>query len=108
MRELRVAATPHVEHYTIGLYGELATRAHITLVTMRRYEVPAKQLVVPRVPLPRMRTLLRDLALRRVSRDVDVVHANSSTDGAAVPQRDKLVVTEHGAPDPSVVEGRSR
>ena len=108
MRGLRVAATPHVEHYTIGLYGELATREHITLVTMRKYEVPVKQLVVPRVPLPRMGALLKDLVLRRVSRSVDVVHANYSTDGAAVPQSDKLVVTEHGVPDPSVVEERSR
>jgi len=105
---LRVVATPHVEHYTVGLYGELASRASITLVTLRRYDVPVNQVVAPRVPLPRMRTLLRDLALRVISGSSDVVHANSSSDGVVVPRKDRLVVTEHGFPDPSAVEGRSR
>lgn len=108
MRALRIAATPHVEHYTLGLYGELASRARITLVTLRRFDLPVDQVVTPRVPLPRMRTLLRDLALRSISGSVNVVHANCSAEGMVVPQKDKLVVTEHGFPDPSVVEESSR
>ena len=48
---LRVVATPHVEHYTVGLYGELASRASITLVTLRRYDVRISQQLESRLKL---------------------------------------------------------
>jgi glycosyltransferase involved in cell wall biosynthesis len=105
---IRIIATPHIEHYTLGLYGELARRTQVTLVSLQRYDIPAKQIIVPRVPLPGKRTALRNLILRLLSKNYDIIHTNSSLDGVAVKNLDRLVVTEHGFPDPSVEEGRSK
>ncbi|AJB41777.1 hypothetical protein TCARB_0723 [Thermofilum adornatum 1505] len=105
---IRIIATPHIEHYTLGLYGELARKTQVTLVSLQKYDIPAKQIIVPRVPLPGKRTSLRNLVLRWISKNYDIIHVNSSLDGVAVKNLDRLVVTEHGFPDPSVEEGRSK
>jgi glycosyltransferase involved in cell wall biosynthesis len=106
--DLRIIATPHVEHYTLGLYGELVRRTQVTLVSLQKYDIPAKQIIVPRVPLPGKRTALRNLVLRWISKNYDIIHVNSSLDGVAVKNLDRVVVTEHGFPDPSVEEGRGK
>lgn len=103
---LRALATPHVEHYTLGLYNTLSRLGvEISLVTLqRRYAVAARQYMAPRVPVPRGRTLAQHALLALLARFHDVVHVNSSSEGVAARAYDKLLVAQHGCPDPNAVE----
>lgn len=98
--------TPHVEHYTLGLLNALARLGvEVSLVALqRRYRVPARQYVAPRVPIPRSRALLQHALLAALAPLYDVVHANNSSEGVAARAYDKLLVTQHGCPDPGAVE----
>jgi glycosyltransferase involved in cell wall biosynthesis len=104
--DLKVLATPHVEHYTLGLYNSLShLNVEISLVTLqRKYAVAAHQYVAPRVPVPRNRTFAQHALLMLLAQFHEVVHVNSSSEGLATRSYDKLLVTQHGCPDPSAVE----
>jgi glycosyltransferase involved in cell wall biosynthesis len=107
---LKILATPHVEHYTLGLYNSLPhLGVKVSLVTLqRKYPVAARQYVAPRVPVPRGRTLAQHAFLTLLARFYDVVHTNNSSEGAATYAYDKLLVTQHGCPDPNAVEENVR
>jgi len=108
--DLRALVTPHVEHYTTGLYNTLSRLGvEITLVTLqRKYAVAARQYMAPRVPAPRGRALAQHVLLAFLARFHDVVHVNSSSEGIAARAYDKLLVTQHGCPDPNAVEDNLR
>ncbi len=103
MKLMKVLFTPHVEHYTIGLTEELSKYVELTLVSTRRYALSSRQVVVPRIPLPGRRTALRDIVMRLLTKVHDIAHVNNSQEGLHI-KPDKLLVTEHGWPDPEAVE----
>jgi glycosyltransferase involved in cell wall biosynthesis len=105
---LRVLATPHIEHYTIGLYGEVSKYVPVILLTFKKYNLNIKQIVSPRIPIPRKRTLARDILLKILAMKYEIIHVNNSTEGTLIPAKDRLIVTEHGFPDPSVAEKEIR
>jgi glycosyltransferase involved in cell wall biosynthesis len=102
----KILATPHAKHYTLGLYNALSRLGvEVSLVTLQqRYAVAARQYVAPRIPAPRSRALAQHILLAFLSHFHDVVHVNSSGEGGAARSYDKLVVTQHGCPDPNAVE----
>ncbi|MHB9302350.1 glycosyltransferase family 4 protein [Thermofilum pendens] len=105
---MKVLLTPHVEHYTVGLAGELSRRIKVELLAFARYPVSARQMVVPRLPVPGHRDLLYKYALKALARRYDVVHVNTASHGALLGPRDNLLLTEHGWPEPELVEREQR
>ena len=95
---MKVLFTAHVEHYTLGLSRELIKHTDLCILSTQRFNIPCKHIISPNIP--KLRGLYRKLALRISPTFFDIVHANNSLDGASVSQTDKLIVTEHGYPDP--------
>ncbi|MEM2930461.1 MAG: glycosyltransferase family 4 protein [Thermoproteota archaeon] len=101
---MRVLFTPHVAHYTIGLSQELSKYLRLVLLTDRRFDTPSKQVVIPNLPIPNFKGLVKWFFFRPFSPLFDVIHVNSSQEGLFAGNFGKLVVTEHGWPDPKLVE----
>lgn len=96
--KMKVLFTAHVEHYTLGLSRELIKHTDMCILSTQRFNIPCKHIILPNIP--KLRGLYRKLALRISPTFFDIVHANNSLDGSSVSQTDKLIVTEHGYPDP--------
>ncbi|MEM1630989.1 MAG: glycosyltransferase family 4 protein [Thermofilum sp.] len=101
---MRVLLTPHVEHYTIGLSQELSKYAKLILLSEKRFNTTARQVVIPNLPLPNFKGLVKWFFFKPLSHLFDVIHVNTSQEGLLARNIDKLIVTEHGWPDPKLVE----
>ncbi|MEM2146649.1 MAG: glycosyltransferase family 4 protein [Thermoproteota archaeon] len=104
---MKVLFTPHIEHYTIGLSQELSKKVGLTLLTTKRFDVEANQLVID-LPLPHFKGFMKWLIFRLLSPVYNIIHTNSSQEGYFSGQFNKLLVTEHGWPDPNIVEEPER
>jgi glycosyltransferase involved in cell wall biosynthesis len=105
---MRVLLTPHIEHYTIGLSSELSKLVKLTLLTEKRFNTQTNQIVISNLPIPHFKGLMRKIIFK-ISGDIyDVIHVNTSQDGLFAGNFDKLLVTEHGWPDPKIVEESER
>ena len=98
---MNVLFTPHIEHYTIGLSRELAKYIDVWILSTSQFNTPAKHILIP--DIPKVRGLLKILSLKLLPKIFDVVHTNTSQEGLIVCNLDKLIVTEHGWPDPKFV-----
>jgi len=98
---LRVLMLPHVEHYTIGLSRELTKYVDLTLLSSKRFDTPSKQVILPSIP--RVTGLLKRLYYKTYSYYYHIFHANTAIGGSTIGALDKLVITEHGWPDPGLV-----
>jgi len=105
---MRALLTPHIEHYTIGLSRELSKLVKITLLTTKRFNTQANQIVVPNLPIPYFKGLMRKIIFKLFGGVYDIIHVNTSQDGLFAGNFDKLLVTEHGWPDPKIVEETER
>jgi len=105
---MRVLLTPHIEHYTIGLSNELSKLVKVTLLTTKRFNMQSGQIVIPDLPIPHFKGLVRKVVFKISASMYDVIHVNTSQDGLFAGNFDKLVVTEHGWPDPRMVEEPER
>lgn len=103
---MRVLFTPHIKHYTVGLSRELAKQCDIWILSTTPYNTPSKQILIPNIL--KVRGLLRMLSLKLLPKMFDVVHVNTSREGLMVSEIDKLIVTEHGWPDPELVHESTR
>jgi len=83
-RELKVFFTPHVEHYTRGLVGQLMAQG--VNVSIRQ---------PPSTPV--LRKLARPFVMNPFS-FFDAYHFNSSIEGALHRNKERMIVTEHGFP----------
>jgi len=101
---MRILLTPHIEHYTIGISKELSKYVELILLTERRFDTTAKQIVIPNLPIPNFKGLVKWIFLRCLSSLFDTIHVNCSQEGLFVRNFNKLIVTEHGWPDPTLVE----
>jgi len=104
---MRVLFTPHIEHYTVGLSQELSKHVKLTLLTTKRFNVKVNQLVVD-LPIPHFKGFAKWSIFRFLSPLYDVIHTNSSQEGYFSGQFNKLLITEHGWPDPKIVEESER
>jgi hypothetical protein len=98
-----VLLTPHIEHYTIGLSKELSKIVNLTLLTDKFVDTKARQLIIPRIMSMRLK-VPRTLLYRGLSPLFDVIHVNTSIEGACTKSFDKVIIIEHGWPDPNFVE----
>lgn len=102
---MKVLFIPHaVEHYNIGLSEELKKSTKLTLLTTRRLETKAKQIVIPNLPIPLIRRLLRKISFVTFQKSHDIIHVNTASEGLFIGNFNKMVLTEHGWPDPRLVE----
>ena len=97
---MKVLFTPHLPHYTIGLTKELAKHVDIKILTTQKYNTPAKHLPIPNIP--KLRGLIKITVLKTAGLFYDIVHANTSQEAIHCLNKNKLIVTEHGYPDPQV------
>ena len=104
---MRVLFTPHIEHYTIGLSQELSKHVELTLLTTKHFNTNVNQLVID-LPIPHFKGFMKWVIFRFLSPIHDVIHTNSSQEGYFSGQFDKLLVTEHMWPDPTIVEESER
>ena len=101
---MKVLMTPHVEHYTIGLSEELSKYVDVTLLTSKQFHTRVKQIIVPSSTIPYFSILVKYIVFKLIGAHYDVIHVNSSLDGLLIGNFNRLLVTEHGCPDPRVVE----
>ncbi|MEM2979684.1 MAG: glycosyltransferase family 4 protein [Methanomassiliicoccales archaeon] len=108
---MRVLFTSHVEHYTIGMVQSLSKYVDIWVLSLSTplREFPKqlgkpninRQLVAP--DIWKIGGALRVLALKVLPKVLfDITHTNTSNIGLLTGARDRLVVTEHGWPDPDL------
>ncbi|MEM2614804.1 MAG: glycosyltransferase family 4 protein [Nitrososphaerota archaeon] len=96
---MKVLLTSHVEHYTLGMAQFLAEYVNLWVLSTIRLKNFSKQLIIPNIR--KVKGVLRILTLKTLPKLFDVVHANDSKSGLLTSTYDKLIVTEHGWPDPN-------
>ena len=103
---MKVLFTEHVEHYTVGLSRELCKYVDLYVLGTHKSATVPKQIILPNVP--KIRGLFRILSLRMLPRFFEVIHANDSQSGLNTGASCKLLVTEHGWPEPEIEHASTR
>ncbi|MEM2261964.1 MAG: hypothetical protein QXK24_05890 [Ignisphaera sp.] len=111
--QIKVLFIPHaVEHYNIGLSEELKKSTKLILLTTKRLETKAKQIIIPALQFQLLEDysgrLLRKISIVIFQKFHDVIHVNTASEGLFAGNFNKMVLTEHGWPDPRFVETHER
>ena len=98
---MKVLFTPHVEHYTIGMVQHLSQYINLWILSASRLENLSRQILLPNIK--KAGGIPRFLALKTLPKLLfDIIHTNNSLDGFWSNVYDRLIITEHGWPDPSL------
>jgi len=99
---VKIAFTPHVEHYTIGMLNELKKNHIVILISDKKYNIDGiRFLFLPKTRLPYINLFTRSIFLEKIASclEYDVFHVNSAIDGCSISNFEKIILTEHGYPN---------